>query len=64
MDADLQDNPKEIYPLIDELNEGYDVVSGWKKVRKDPFEKKVSIKIFNFLLKSLVVLQYMILIVE
>ena len=48
MDADLQDNPKEIYPLIDELNKGYDVVSGWKKSRKDPFEKKVASKFFNF----------------
>ena len=42
MDADLQDNPKEIYRLIDELNKGYDVVSGWKKNRKDPFEKKIA----------------------
>ena len=42
MDADLQDNPKEIYRLIDELDKGYDVVSGWKKNRKDPFEKKIA----------------------
>ena len=51
MDADLQDNPKEIYRLIDELNKGYDVVSGWKKSRKDPFEKKVASKFFNFFVK-------------
>lgn len=51
MDADLQDNPKEIYPLIDELNKGYDMVSGWKKSRKDPFEKKVASKIFNFFVR-------------
>ena len=48
MDADLQDNPKEIYRLIDELNKGYDVVSGWKKSRKDPFEKKNSINNLQF----------------
>ena len=51
MDADLQDNPKEIYRLIDELNKGYDVVSGWKKSRKDPFEKKVASKFFNFFVR-------------
>ena len=51
MDADLQDNPKEIYRLIDELNKGYDVVSGWKKSRKDPFEKKIASKIFNFFVR-------------
>ena len=51
MDADLQDNPKEIYRLIDELNKGYDVVSGWKKNRKDPFEKRIASKVFNFFVR-------------
>lgn len=51
MDADLQDNPKEIYNLIKELEKGYDVVSGWKKNRKDPLEKKIASKIFNFFVR-------------
>lgn len=51
MDADLQDNPKEIYRLIEELDRGYDVVSGWKKNRKDPLEKKIASKIFNFFIR-------------
>ena len=51
MDADLQDNPKEIYRLIDELNKGYDVVSGWKKNRKDPIEKRIASKVFNFFVR-------------
>ena len=51
MDADLQDNPKEIYHLIDHLNKGYDVVSGWKKNRKDPFEKRTASKVFNFFVR-------------
>ena len=51
MDADLQDNPKEIYRLIEELEKGYDVVSGWKKNRKDPLEKKIASKIFNFFVR-------------
>ena len=35
MDADLQNDPKDISRLLDKLNEGYDVVSGWRKNRKD-----------------------------
>lgn len=47
MDADLQDDPNEIPNLILKLNEGYDMVSGWKKKRYDPFIKKQSSKFFN-----------------
>ena len=35
MDADLQNDPKDIAGLLEKLNEGYDVVSGWRKNRKD-----------------------------
>lgn len=48
MDADLQDDPEEIPSLIQKLNEGYDLVTGWKKVRYDPFIKKHTSKLFNF----------------
>ncbi len=51
MDADLQDDPNEIPNLIAKLEEGYDLVSGWKKVRHDPFVKKHSSKFFNFTTK-------------
>ncbi len=37
LDADLQNDPTDIPRLIDKLNEGYDVVSGWRHKRKDPF---------------------------
>ena len=37
MDADLQNDPADIWPLVDKLNEGYDLVSGWRKNRKDKF---------------------------
>lgn len=48
MDADLQDDPAEIPKLLDALNNGnYDVVSGWKFPRKDPFEKRAFSFIFN-----------------
>lgn len=47
MDADLQDDPEEIPRLIDKINEGYDLVSGWKKKRYDPFIKRNTSKIFN-----------------
>jgi glycosyltransferase involved in cell wall biosynthesis len=48
MDADMQDSPDEIpelYKLITE--EGYDLVSGWKKVRFDPISKTIPTKFFN-----------------
>lgn len=47
LDADLQDDPGEIPNLLKKLEEGFDLVSGWKKNRKDPFVKKVSSKFFN-----------------
>jgi glycosyltransferase involved in cell wall biosynthesis len=48
MDADLQDDPNEITNLVSKLKEGYDLVSGWKKVRHDPINKTVPSKLFNF----------------
>jgi glycosyltransferase involved in cell wall biosynthesis len=47
MDADLQDDPAEILPLLSKLSEGFDLVSGWKQDRKDPFVKTSSSKVFN-----------------
>ena len=49
MDSDLQDDPYEIPNLINKLNEGFDLVSGWKKKRMDPFIKRKSSKFFNFI---------------
>ncbi len=48
MDADLQDDPNEIPNLISKLEEGYDLVTGWKKDRKDPWTKRFPSKIANF----------------
>lgn len=53
MDADLQDDPSEIINLLRKLEEGYDLVSGWKKKRYDPFIKKISSKFFNFVTRVL-----------
>lgn len=47
MDADLQDDPKEMINLIAKLDEGYDLVTGWKKKRNDPASKTVPSKFFN-----------------
>jgi len=47
LDADLQDDPAEIPNLIKKLEEGWDMVSGWKKNRMDPLEKKLPSKLFN-----------------
>jgi glycosyltransferase involved in cell wall biosynthesis len=51
MDADLQDDPSEIPSLLAELQKGYDLVSGWKKKRHDPFVKKYSSRFFNYVTK-------------
>lgn len=53
MDADLQDDPAEIPNLIAKLEEGYDLVSGWKKKRHDPLGKTVPSKLFNFTTRKL-----------
>lgn len=54
MDADLQDSPDEIpdlYRMITE--EGYDIVSGWKKKRYDPISKTIPTRVFNAVVRSI-----------
>ena len=48
LDADLQDDPKELVKFLDKLNEGYDMVCGWKQNRQDPLEKTLPSKLFNW----------------
>lgn len=53
MDADLQDSPEEIPGLYKMINEeGFDLVSGWKKKRHDPFSKRFPSKIYNRLVRG------------
>jgi len=49
MDGDLQDDPKEIPNFLSKLNEGFDVVSGWKKTRHDPIHKTLPSRLINWL---------------
>ncbi len=54
MDADMQDSPDEIpalYKMITE--EGYDIVSGWKKKRHDPIGKTIPSKFFNYVTRKI-----------
>ena len=53
MDADLQDDPAEIPNLIKKLEEGVDLVSGWKRKRYDPIIKRFSSRFFNFVTRVL-----------
>lgn len=53
IDGDLQDDPAEIPRLLAKLDEGFDVVSGWKQVRHDPWHKVVPSRVFNFLVSRL-----------
>lgn len=48
IDADLQDDPEEIPKLLAKLEDGFDLVSGWRKVRHDPFIKRMTSKIYNY----------------
>ena len=52
MDADLQDDPAEIPALLAKLEEGWDLVSGWKRVRHDPPSKTVPSRLFNTVTSS------------
>ena len=47
IDADLQDDPKELPRFIEKLEEGYDLTVGWKMNRLDPAEKRLPSKLFN-----------------
>jgi glycosyltransferase involved in cell wall biosynthesis len=48
IDADLQDEPAEIPRLLAKLDEGFDLVSGWKTRRNDPFLRRLFSRIFNW----------------
>lgn len=47
IDGDLQDDPAEIPRLLAKLEEGYDLVSGWKTTRRDPWSRRVPSRLFN-----------------
>jgi len=54
MDADLQDSPEEIPGLYEMITEkGFDLVSGWKKVRHDPVSKTIPTKLYNWATRKL-----------
>lgn len=53
IDADLQDDPAEIPKLLAEMDKGYDVVSGWKLRRRDPWTRRFASRGFNWLVNTL-----------
>ena len=54
MDADLQDSPDEIPGLHDMIkNDGFDMVSGWKKKRHDPVSKTIPSRFFNYITRKI-----------
>ncbi len=53
MDADLQDDPLEIPRFLEKLAEGYDLVSGYKQTRHDPWHKVLPSRVFNAMVSKL-----------
>jgi glycosyltransferase involved in cell wall biosynthesis len=51
MDGDGQDDPAEIPGLVAELDAGYDLVSGWKRDRRDPLSRRIASRVFNAVTK-------------
>ena len=51
MDGDLQDDPDEIPKFLARMDEGFDLVSGWKRVRRDPWHKVLPSRIFNAVMR-------------
>ncbi|MGI6418417.1 MAG: glycosyltransferase family 2 protein [Thermoguttaceae bacterium] len=53
LDADLQDDPAEIPGFLAQMEQGFDVVSGWKKTRHDPWHKVGPSRVFNWMVSRL-----------
>lgn len=47
IDADMQEDPKDMFRLLEPLNSGYDMVSAWRKQRNDPISKTLPSRVFN-----------------
>ena len=54
IDGDRQNDPTDIPTLLEKLNQGYDIVSGWRWRRRDKFTKKIFSKIINYLRRSMI----------
>ncbi|MGH2558454.1 MAG: glycosyltransferase family 2 protein [Thermomicrobiales bacterium] len=52
MDGDLQDDPDELPNFLAKLDEGYDLVSGWKQRRQDPLGKTAPSRVFNWTVRN------------
>jgi len=52
IDADLQDNPQEIPKFLRKIDDGNDMVTGWKEKRKDPLSKTIPSRLFNYVVSK------------
>ncbi|MDG2381496.1 MAG: glycosyltransferase family 2 protein [Pirellulaceae bacterium] len=53
MDADLQDDPREIPRMLKKIGDGFDVVTGWKRTRHDPWHKVIPSRVFNWMVSRM-----------
>lgn len=57
LDGDLQDDPAEIPRFLEQMEQGYGLVTGYKKKRHDPLNKVIASRIFNFVVRKLTKLE-------
>jgi glycosyltransferase involved in cell wall biosynthesis len=53
LDGDLQNNPKDIPKLLKKINDGYDLVNGWRRWRRDVISKTIPSKIANWMISKI-----------
>jgi glycosyltransferase involved in cell wall biosynthesis len=53
LDGDLQDDPREIPAFLAALDEGFDLICGWKRRRHDPLDKRIASRLFNWGLSAI-----------
>jgi glycosyltransferase involved in cell wall biosynthesis len=53
IDADMQEDPADMFQLLDLLDQGFDLVSAWRKIRHDPISKTLPSKLFNWVVSMI-----------
>ncbi len=52
IDGDMQEDPADMFKFLDFIDQGFDMVSGWRKIRNDPLSKTIPSKFFNWVVSK------------